>query len=110
MRQNTLWATNFTRRANNGASGSRTSLGRLQLATICGTIPKSHLHRRWKKLVVNMADVKQEEKRWTFAADGDTAAGAGTCGREKVVGLDFSPQMLAVAKNRLAQRSAVRNR
>jgi demethylmenaquinone methyltransferase/2-methoxy-6-polyprenyl-1,4-benzoquinol methylase len=57
-------------------------------------------HRRWKNLLVNMAGVKPGEKALDLCCGtGDIAfalnrAGAG------VVGLDFSPPMLAVARER----------
>ena len=51
------------------------------------------LHRRWKKLVVTMAGVKPGEKALDLCCGtGDLAFG--------LIGLDFSPAMLAVASER----------
>ena len=62
------------------------------------------LHRRWKKLVVNIAGVKQGEKALDVCCGtGDITFALERAGAE-VVGLDFSPPMLAVARER-AQRA-----
>jgi demethylmenaquinone methyltransferase/2-methoxy-6-polyprenyl-1,4-benzoquinol methylase len=58
------------------------------------------LHRRWKRLVVEMAGVKQGEKALDLCCGtGDIAFGLNRAGAE-VIGLDFSPAMLAVARER----------
>jgi demethylmenaquinone methyltransferase/2-methoxy-6-polyprenyl-1,4-benzoquinol methylase len=58
------------------------------------------LHRRWKKLMISMARVTQGEKALDVCCGtGDIAFGLERAGAE-VVGLDFSPPMLAVARER----------
>jgi demethylmenaquinone methyltransferase/2-methoxy-6-polyprenyl-1,4-benzoquinol methylase len=62
------------------------------------------LHRRWKKRVVSMAGVKKGEKALDICCGtGDITFALERAGAE-VVGLDFSPPMLAVAQKR-AQRN-----
>jgi demethylmenaquinone methyltransferase/2-methoxy-6-polyprenyl-1,4-benzoquinol methylase len=57
-------------------------------------------HRSWKKLVVKMAGVKTGEKALDLCCGtGDIAFGLNRAGAE-VIGLDFSPPMLAVARER----------
>jgi len=58
------------------------------------------LHRRWKKLLVRIAGVKPGEKALDLCCGtGDIAFTLNRAGAE-VVGLDFSPPMLAVARER----------
>jgi demethylmenaquinone methyltransferase/2-methoxy-6-polyprenyl-1,4-benzoquinol methylase len=58
------------------------------------------LHRRWKNLLVNMAGVKPGQKVLDLCCGtGDIAFAFHRAGAE-VVGLDFSPAMLAVAQSR----------
>ncbi|MGA2174310.1 MAG: ubiquinone/menaquinone biosynthesis methyltransferase [Verrucomicrobiota bacterium] len=58
------------------------------------------LHRRWKKLLVEMAAVQPGEKALDLCCGtGDIAFALRAAGAE-VVGLDFSPAMLAVAEKR----------
>jgi demethylmenaquinone methyltransferase/2-methoxy-6-polyprenyl-1,4-benzoquinol methylase len=58
------------------------------------------LHRRWKNLLANMAGVKPGQKALDLCCGtGDIAFALHRAGAE-VVGLDFSPAMLAVARQR----------
>jgi demethylmenaquinone methyltransferase/2-methoxy-6-polyprenyl-1,4-benzoquinol methylase len=58
------------------------------------------LHRRWKKRLARMAEVKPGQKALDLCCGtGDIAFALHTAGAE-VVGLDFSPAMLAVARQR----------
>ncbi|HEY3853464.1 MAG TPA: ubiquinone/menaquinone biosynthesis methyltransferase [Verrucomicrobiae bacterium] len=58
------------------------------------------MHRRWKKLLVTMAGVKNGEKALDVCCGtGDIAFALERAGAE-VYGLDFSPEMLAVAEER----------
>ncbi len=58
------------------------------------------LHRRWKRRLVKMAGVKAGEKALDLCCGtGDIAFALNRAGAE-VVGLDFSPAMLAVARER----------
>jgi demethylmenaquinone methyltransferase/2-methoxy-6-polyprenyl-1,4-benzoquinol methylase len=58
------------------------------------------LHRRWKKLLASMAEVKPGQKALDLCCGtGDIAFALHGAGAE-VVGLDFSPAMLAVARER----------
>jgi demethylmenaquinone methyltransferase / 2-methoxy-6-polyprenyl-1,4-benzoquinol methylase len=58
------------------------------------------LHRRWKKLLAAMAEVKRGQKALDLCCGtGDIAFALHRAGAE-VVGLDFSPAMLAVARQR----------
>lgn len=58
------------------------------------------LHRRWKKLLVKMAHVKTGEKALDLCCGtGDIAFALNRAGAQ-VVGLDFSPPMLAKARER----------
>ncbi len=58
------------------------------------------LHRRWKKLLVRMAEVKPGQKALDLCCGtGDISFALHRAGAE-VVGLDFSPAMLAVAQAR----------
>jgi demethylmenaquinone methyltransferase/2-methoxy-6-polyprenyl-1,4-benzoquinol methylase len=58
------------------------------------------LHRRWKKLLARMAEVKPGQKALDLCCGtGDIAFALHRAGAE-VVGLDFSPAMLAVARQR----------
>jgi demethylmenaquinone methyltransferase / 2-methoxy-6-polyprenyl-1,4-benzoquinol methylase len=64
------------------------------------------LHRRWKNLLANMAAVKPGQKALDLCCGtGDIAFALHRAGAE-VVGLDFSPAMLAVAQAR-AQKKPV---
>jgi demethylmenaquinone methyltransferase / 2-methoxy-6-polyprenyl-1,4-benzoquinol methylase len=64
-------------------------------------------HRRWKNLLVAMAEVKPGQKALDLCCGtGDIAFALQRAGAE-VVGLDFSPAMLAVARER-AQKLAVK--
>jgi demethylmenaquinone methyltransferase/2-methoxy-6-polyprenyl-1,4-benzoquinol methylase len=61
------------------------------------------LHRRWKKRLVKMAGVKPGEKSLDLCCGtGDIAFALNRAGAE-VVGLDFSPPMLAVARERASR-------
>jgi demethylmenaquinone methyltransferase/2-methoxy-6-polyprenyl-1,4-benzoquinol methylase len=65
------------------------------------------LHRRWKKLLAEMAEVKPGQKALDLCCGtGDIAFALNRAGAD-VVGLDFSPAMLAVAQTRAAKRPAV---
>jgi demethylmenaquinone methyltransferase / 2-methoxy-6-polyprenyl-1,4-benzoquinol methylase len=65
------------------------------------------LHRRWKNLLVNMAGVKPGQKALDLCCGtGDLAFALHRAGAE-VVGLDFSPAMLAVAQARAQKRPAL---
>jgi demethylmenaquinone methyltransferase/2-methoxy-6-polyprenyl-1,4-benzoquinol methylase len=65
------------------------------------------LHRRWKRLVARMAEVKPGQKALDLCCGtGDIAFALHRAGAE-VVGLDFSPAMLAVARRR-AEKMPVR--
>lgn len=58
------------------------------------------LHRRWKKLLAGMAEVKPGQKALDLCCGtGDIAFALHRAGAD-VVGLDFSPAMLAVARAR----------
>ncbi len=58
------------------------------------------MHRRWKKLMVSMASVKSGEQALDVCCGtGDIAFALEQAGA-KVNGLDFSPEMLAVAQER----------
>jgi demethylmenaquinone methyltransferase / 2-methoxy-6-polyprenyl-1,4-benzoquinol methylase len=58
------------------------------------------LHRRWKNLLANMAEVKPGQKALDLCCGtGDIAFALHRAGAE-VVGLDFSPAMLEVARAR----------
>jgi|ERR1700677_1955619 demethylmenaquinone methyltransferase/2-methoxy-6-polyprenyl-1,4-benzoquinol methylase len=58
------------------------------------------LHRRWKKLVVKMAGIQPGDKALDLCCGtGDIAFGLKEAGAE-VVGLDFSPAMLEIARRR----------
>ncbi len=58
------------------------------------------LHRRWKRLLAGMAEVKPGQKALDLCCGtGDIAFALHRAGAE-VVGLDFSPAMLAVARER----------
>lgn len=58
------------------------------------------LHRRWKKLLAGMAEVKPGQRALDLCCGtGDIAFALHRAGAE-VVGLDFSPAMLAVARER----------
>jgi demethylmenaquinone methyltransferase/2-methoxy-6-polyprenyl-1,4-benzoquinol methylase len=62
------------------------------------------LHRRWKKLLADMAEVKPGQKALDLCCGtGDIAFALHRAGAE-VVGLDFSPAMLAVAQARAAKQ------
>lgn len=64
------------------------------------------LHRRWKNLLANMAGVKPGQKALDLCCGtGDIAFALHRAGAE-VVGLDFSPAMLAVAQARARKRPA----
>lgn len=65
------------------------------------------LHRRWKRLVVRMAEVKPGQRALDLCCGtGDIAFALHKAGAE-VVGLDFSPAMLAIAQAR-AQKPAAK--
>ncbi len=67
------------------------------------------LHRRWKNLLANMAGVKPGQKALDLCCGtGDIAFALHRAGAE-VVGLDFSPAMLAVAQARARKRPATPN-
>jgi demethylmenaquinone methyltransferase/2-methoxy-6-polyprenyl-1,4-benzoquinol methylase len=67
------------------------------------------LHRRWKNLLAKMAAVKHGQKALDLCCGtGDIAFALHRAGAE-VVGLDFSPAMLAVAQARVKQMSAAPN-
>ena len=58
------------------------------------------MHRRWKKLLARMAEVKPGQKALDLCCGtGDIAFALHGAGAE-VIGLDFSPAMLAVARER----------
>jgi demethylmenaquinone methyltransferase / 2-methoxy-6-polyprenyl-1,4-benzoquinol methylase len=58
------------------------------------------LHRRWKKLLASLAEVRPGQKALDLCCGtGDIAFALHRAGAE-VVGLDFSPAMLAVARER----------
>jgi demethylmenaquinone methyltransferase / 2-methoxy-6-polyprenyl-1,4-benzoquinol methylase len=60
------------------------------------------LHRRWKRTLLTMAGVKPGERALDLCCGtGDIALALQTAGAD-VVGLDFSPAMLAVARQRAA--------
>jgi demethylmenaquinone methyltransferase/2-methoxy-6-polyprenyl-1,4-benzoquinol methylase len=64
------------------------------------------LHRRWKKLVADMAEVKPGQKALDLCCGtGDIAFALQRAGAE-VIGLDFSPAMLAVAQARASKQPA----
>ena len=59
------------------------------------------LHRRWKRRVVSLADVKPGDRALDLCCGtGDIAFALAGCGAE-VTGLDFSEKMLEVAQTRL---------
>ena len=67
------------------------------------------LHRRWKKLLVEMAEVKPGQKALDLCCGtGDIAFALYRAGAE-VVGLDFSPAMLAAARARAQKLPARAN-
>jgi demethylmenaquinone methyltransferase / 2-methoxy-6-polyprenyl-1,4-benzoquinol methylase len=67
------------------------------------------LHRRWKKLLAKMAAVKPGQKALDLCCGtGDIAFALHRAGAE-VVGLDFSPAMLAVAQARVKQMPSAPN-
>jgi demethylmenaquinone methyltransferase / 2-methoxy-6-polyprenyl-1,4-benzoquinol methylase len=64
------------------------------------------LHRRWKKLLAGMAEVKPGQKALDLCCGtGDIAFALHRAGAE-VVGLDFSPAMLTVARARAKKLAA----
>jgi len=66
------------------------------------------LHRRWKRRVIELAVVKPGQRALDLCCGtGDLALTLTRRGAE-TIGLDFSPQMLQVAKNR-SQKSEARN-
>jgi demethylmenaquinone methyltransferase/2-methoxy-6-polyprenyl-1,4-benzoquinol methylase len=67
------------------------------------------LHRRWKNLLVNLAEVKRGQSALDLCCGtGDIAFALNRAGAE-VVGLDFSQAMLDVARARAAEPPANRN-
>jgi demethylmenaquinone methyltransferase/2-methoxy-6-polyprenyl-1,4-benzoquinol methylase len=68
------------------------------------------LHRRWKQLLASMAEVQPGQKALDLCCGtGDIAFALHRAGAE-VVGLDFSPAMLAVARERARQWPAAPGR
>jgi demethylmenaquinone methyltransferase / 2-methoxy-6-polyprenyl-1,4-benzoquinol methylase len=66
------------------------------------------LHRRWKQLLVKMAEVKPGQKALDICCGtGDIAFALHQAGAD-VTGLDFSPAMLAAARERAEKLSAAR--
>jgi len=62
------------------------------------------LHRRWKRILLNMAGIKPGERALDLCCGtGDLAFALNADGAD-VVGVDFSPAMLAVAQERVKNR------
>src|SRR5665213_780377 len=65
------------------------------------------LHRQWKKLLLKMAEIKPGDRALDLCCGtGDIALGLQAAGAE-VIGLDFSPAMLAVARQRAGDRAGL---